>query len=100
MRVSKITMRFHDNDASFHDNDANFHNNDSSFQYNDVLSVSTITIRCHDNVAGVVIAIRHFSVHICTGTRTNPSSPRVPPSSPVGVRVVTIQPCHASHGSP
>ncbi|MPC33985.1 hypothetical protein E2C01_027356 [Portunus trituberculatus] len=30
MRVSTITIRFHDNDI-FHGNDANFHNNDASF---------------------------------------------------------------------
>ncbi|MPC69626.1 hypothetical protein E2C01_063856 [Portunus trituberculatus] len=104
--VSTITKRFHDSDTSFHDNDASvldkdtiFHDNDASFHDNGVISVSTITTRFYDNVAGVVIALRHFGELICTGTRSNPSSPRVLPSSPVGVREVTMQPCRASHGS-
>ncbi|MPC07756.1 hypothetical protein E2C01_000323 [Portunus trituberculatus] len=37
---------------------------------------------------------------ICTDTRTNPSSQRVRPSSPMGVRAVSMQPCRASHCSP
>ncbi|MPC57019.1 hypothetical protein E2C01_050987 [Portunus trituberculatus] len=86
-------MRFHENDISFHDNDASFHDHG-------VISVSTITMWFHDNVAGVVIPIRHSGVLICTGTKTNPSSLRVRHSSPVGVRAVTRQPCRASHGSP